>query len=171
MQPKNSIKFTTDKLKWFAVITFKKSLLISLACCMLLFITNCKKLALLTKDPTAIEQFFEENVLNKNFVVNFASDNSNDITSTLSDYTFSFSKTTSFYEGTVKATKNGTVYNGTWSSNSDFSKLVINITNPTIPPELVFVNRAWKFTKKDPEIMKLAPWDDNSAKILYIKRL
>ena len=168
---KNSIKSTADKRKNSTFFTFKKSIIISLFCCMALSITNCKKLALLSGDPTAMEQFFAENVLNKNFAVSFASNDNTDITNTFSDYTFSFSKTNSFYEGTITAKKTGFSYTGTWSCNSDFSKLTININTPTTPAELVFVNRAWKFTQKDTKIMKLAPWDDNSAKVLHIIRL
>ena len=168
---KNLTKSTVDKLKNRPFFTFKRSLIISLFCFTALSITNCKKLALLSGDPTAMEQFFAENVLNKSFVVNFASDNNTDITNTFSNYLFNFSKTNSFYEGTITANKAGNTYTGTWSSNSDFSKLVINITTPTVPSELEFLNRAWKFTQKDPQIMKLAPWDDNSAKVLHITRL
>ena len=168
---KNSTKFIADKLINSCVVICKKSLIISFLCCITLSITNCKKLALLSGNPTALEQFFAENVLNRSFVVNFASDNNIDITNTFSNYTFNFSKTNSFYEGIITATKAGSTYTGTWSSNSDFSKLDINITIPVVPAELVFLNRAWKFTQKDLRIMKLAPWYDNSAKVLHIIRL
>lgn len=171
MQLKNIIKSIVNKMKILLVITLKKVLITILFSCMLLVMSNCKKLELLSGSQTALEKLFEENVLNKEFVVNFASDSTADITNRFSSYTFSFSKTNSFYEGTVTATKTGATYTGTWASNSDFSKLTINITTPAIPAELVFLNRAWKFTQKNPELMKLAPWYDDGPKVLYIKRL
>ena len=162
MQIKNIIKFTV-----------KKNVLIGiLFSCMLLTLSNCKKIELLTGGQSAMEKFFADNVLDKNFVVSFASDSTANITNTFDGYTFKFSKTTSFYEGTISAAKTGAIFTGNWSINSDFSKLVINLTTPAIPVELVFLNRAWKFTKKDLEYMILAPWyDDNGPKVLNIKKI
>ena len=144
--------------------------MVTLFSCMLLTLSNCKKLELLSGSQSAMEQFFADNILDKNFVVSFASDSTADITNTFSGYTFKFSKTTSFYEGTITAKKIGATYTGTWSSNSDFSKLTINLTTPAIPVELVFLNRAWKFTKKDLELMVMAPWYNDGPKVLNIKK-
>lgn len=172
MPLKNIVISTINKMKILPLISLKKILLTALFGCMLLVISNCKKLELLSASQSALEKLFEQYVLNKKFVVNFANDGTMDITSKFSSYTFSFSKTTSFYEGTVTATKTGSSYIGTWTSNNDFSKLTINLTTPAIPAELAFLNRAWKYTQKDPELLKLAPWyDDDGPKVLYIKRL
>ena len=167
MPLKNIIKFTVKKTK----MSLKNILTSTLLCCMLLTFSSCKKLELLTGSKSAMEQFFADNVLDKNFVISFASDSTADITNTFSGYTFKFSKTTSFYDGTIVAAKAGATYTGAWITNSDFSKLTINLTTPAIPNELVFLNRAWKFTKKDLDLMILAPWFDDGPKVLRIKKL
>ena len=168
MQLKNIMKFTVKIID----MSLKNILIVALFGSILLTLSNCKKLELLTGSKTAMEQFFSDNVLDKNFVISFASDSTAIITNTFTGYTFKFSKTTSFYNGTITAVKTGATYTGTWSMNSDFSKLTINLTTPAIPIELVFLNRAWKFTKKDFDLMILAPWyDDNGPKVLNIKKL
>ena len=149
----------------------KSGFVITLACCLLVVPGGCKKLALLTPDQNTLEQYFADNVLNKDFVVDFASDSSVDITSVYSGYDFVLTKDTSFYSGNMTGTKNGVTYSGTWSSNSDYSKLVINLTMPSTPPEFIFLNREWRFTKKDVPVLKLAPWGSTAPKILYMRRL
>lgn len=133
--------------------------------------SSCKKLAAASGDRDALEKLFEENFLNKNFVVHFASDNGSEITSQFNDCSFMLTKTTSFYEGPMTGTKAGVTYNGTWSSNEDYSKLVILLTSPAIPPEFNFINRAWRFTKKAVPIMELAPWGSSELKVLHMQRL
>ena len=163
----NIIKFTVNKSK-----TLIKDILTALLfSSLLLTLSNCKKIELLTGGQSALEKFFAENVLDKSFVISFASDSTANITNTFNGYTFKFSKTTSFYEGTITAAKAGSTFSGTWITNSDFSKLTINLTTPAIPTELVFLNRAWKFTKKDFDLMILAPWFDDGPKVLHIKKL
>ena len=166
MLMKNTRKFTVKKTK----ISLRNILIIILFGFTLLTLSNCKKLELLSGSQSAMEQFFASNILDKNFIISFASDSTANITNTFSGYAFKFSKTTSFYEGTITAAKTGTNFTGTWSTNSDFSKLIINLTTPTIPTELVFLNRAWKFTKKDLELMILAPWYNDGPKVLNIKK-
>ena len=50
----------------------------------------CDKNPGATNSGTPLEKFFEENVLNKDFVVNFASDNGVDLTANYNGYTFKF---------------------------------------------------------------------------------
>jgi len=71
----------------------------------------------------------------------------------------------------MTAIKNGTTYTGTWSCNEDFSKLTISLTQPTTPAEFVFLNRAWKFTKKAVPVMELAPWGNLNPQVLNMERL
>ena len=71
----------------------------------------------------------------------------------------------------MTGTKAGVKYTGTWSVNEDFSKLVINIISPSIPIEFIFLNRAWKFTKKALPVMELAPWGSTDPKVLHMRRL
>ena len=114
-----------------------------------------------------LQKQFEDNILNKNFRVNLATDNGTDLTSQYTGYTFVLLKST-YYNGPMTALKNAITYNGTWSSNDDYSKLVITFTS--VPAEFVFLNREWKFTKKSLPIMELAPWGTLEPKVLHMER-
>lgn len=128
---------------------------------------SCSKSAVEAAQTSYAQQQFEDNILNKNFRVHLATDNGTDLTTQYSGYTFVLFKNT-YYDGPMTAVKNGTTYNGTWSSNDDYSKLVI--TFPSTPAEFVFLNREWKFTKKSLPIMELAPWGNLEPKVLHMER-
>ncbi len=130
-----------------------------------LFTISCKKDE--TTGGSLLEQYFETNVINKNFIINFASDNGTNLTANYADYTFRLLKT-DFYHGPLEAQKNSTIIQGTWSSNEDYSKLIITL--PDTPSELSFLTRQWRFTKKRPEQLELAPWGSTEPVILYMKR-
>lgn len=130
-----------------------------------LFFISCKKSE--TSGGSLLEQYFEANVINKNFIINFASDNGTNITANYTDYTFRLLKT-DFYHGPLEAQKNSTIITGTWSSNEDYSKLIITL--PDTPSELIFLTRQWRFTKKRPEQLELAPWGSTAPIILHMKR-
>ncbi len=130
-----------------------------------LFFISCKKGG--TSGGSRLEQYFETNVINKNFIINFASDNGTNLTANYADYTFRLLKT-DFYHGPLEAQKNSTIVTGTWSSNEDYSKLIITL--PNSPSELIFLTRQWRFTKKRPEQLELAPWGSNGPVILHMKR-
>ena len=132
---------------------------------------GCKKLAAAAGNRSAQEALFEENILNRNFIVHLAIDNGTDITGEFTGYNFVLTKDTSFYGGPLTGTKNGTTYTGTWACNEDFSKLTISLTKPTIPTEFNFINRSWKFTKKAFPVMELAPWGTTEPKVLHMERL
>jgi len=173
MQLKNLPTFILLKILCMPAKFLKRSFAILFTGCLLMAFSfcSCKKIALLTGGQSALEQYFADNVLNRDFVVDFASDTTTDITSKYTGYTFVLAKDTSFYSGPMTATRNNITYSGTWQSNNDYSKLIINLTKPSIPDEFVFLNRMWKFTKKDPPILKLAPWVITSPKVLYMRRL
>ena len=171
MLQKNMLIYIVNKLRGTPSILFRARFIVALVCSVLLVMCSCKKLALATANQGTLEQYFADNVLNKNFVVDFASDSSVDITSKYSGYNFILTKTTSYYDGNMTGTKNGVTYSGTWVSNSDYSKLVINLNSPSIPAEFVFLNREWKFTKKDVPVLKLAPWGSTDPKVLYMRML
>ncbi|MFZ1372138.1 MAG: hypothetical protein WAR78_17265 [Ferruginibacter sp.] len=134
---------------------------------LLFVITGCSKSAVETVQTTYLQQQFEDNILNKNFRVHLATDNGVDLTPQYTGYTFVLYKST-YYNGPMTAVKNGITYNGTWSSNDDYSKLVI--TFPSTPAEFVFLNREWKFTKKSLPIMELATWGTLEPKVLHMER-
>jgi hypothetical protein len=124
----------------------------------------CKKSTLKT---ALLEQYFETNILNKNFIVSLATDNGTDITANYSNEVFVLQET-DLYHGPLQATKNGTIYTGTWSSNDDYSKLVITL--PNSPSEFSFLSRAWRFTSKSLPTMKLAPWGSSEPIVLHMQR-
>ena len=169
MQQKNTPISILRKFENMPSFIYKVRFIIALIfAAVLLLVCGCVK-------PTAsnplVQSFFTENVFNRNFIVQFASDSSLDITSQYANDTFVLKNDTSYYSGTITASKAGTIYTGTWSSNSDYSELIIDITNPTTPVEFNFLNIAWRFTKKDFPIMQLAPWGTTVPKVLYMERL
>ena len=135
---------------------------------LLFFIAGCSKSEVVAAAQTTyVQQQFEDNFLNKNFRVHLATDNGVDLTTRYTGYTFILQKST-YYNGPMTATKSGITYNGTWSSNDDYSKLVI--TFASTPAEFVFLTREWKFTKKSLPIMELAPWGTLEPKVLHMER-
>ncbi len=155
----------------FLNILYKGRFIVALVFASLLLLSSCKKLKAAAGDRAALEQLFEENILNKNFVVHLATDSGVNITSKYTGYTFILTKTTSYYDGPMTGTRAGVTYTGTWTSNDDYSKLVISLTSPNIPAEFKFINRQWKFTKKAVPIMELAPWGSTDPKVLQMERL
>lgn len=171
MPKKNTTISILYKMNAISTILYKRRFLIAIAFALiLLLLSSCKKLAVAAGSRSQLEALFEENILNKNFVVHLATDNGIDITSQYAGYNFILTKTTSFYEGPMTGTKAGVVYTGTWTSNDDYSKLIINLSTPTPPVEFNFLNRTWKFTKKAVPILELAPWAGD-VKVLHMERL
>ncbi len=131
-----------------------------------LFFTSCKKPEDIVGNPL-LEQYFETNVLNRDFTVSLATDNNNDLTANYTGYTFVLLKS-DFYHGPLRATIGSTVYMGTWSSNDDYSKLDINL--PVPPTEFAFLNRAWRFASKNFPTLKLTPWGTTDPLVLHMYR-
>lgn len=117
---------------------------------------------------TNTERLFESNVLNRNFVVAYANDKGSDLTANYNGYTFILLKT-DYYQGPLQVTKNSVVVTGSWSSNDDYSKLIITL--PNTPSEFSFLSRAWRFTSKGNPLLKLAPWGSSEAIVLHMLRL
>jgi hypothetical protein len=133
---------------------------------LLIMSTSCKKNGD-SGTNALLEQYFETNVLNRNFIVSLAQDNGTDLTANYNGYVFVLLKT-DFYHGPLQATKSGIIYTGTWSSNNDYSKLVISLPSP--PTEFGFLSRQWRFTSKNFPTLKLAPWGSSEAVVLYMYR-
>ena len=141
---------------------------------MLLFAVSCKKTAE-TQTASILQQYFEQNILNRDFTVARAIDDTvHDKTAEFSSYVFRLEKNTttnSQTDGPMNAKVNGTiVYSGTWSCTEEYGKLGILLNQPTTPPEFIFINRNWKFTEKAFPIMKLAPWGSTVHDTLYMER-
>jgi hypothetical protein len=145
-----------------------KPLIALVSLLMLGALNSCSKSAIVESiQQNAYEKQFEDNILNKNFRVEMAIDNGTVLTPDYAGYTFRLLKTTS-YNGLLTAEKNSVTYNGSWSCNEDYSKLVISL--PSAPPEFIFLTREWKFTKKSLPIMELAPWGTTEPKVLHMER-
>ncbi len=129
------------------------------------FFGSCKKNSS-SPDGTVLEKYFESSVLNKNIIVNYASNNGTDITANYNGYTFVLLKT-DYYHGPLQAKKDATVITGSWSTNDDYSKLTITL--PALPQEFVFLSRSWRFTSKTTTLMKLAPWGSSEPLVLYMQ--
>lgn len=153
----------------FLSIFYKWRFLIALFfAAMILLLQSCKKDA---PAPTVdlLQQYFEENVLNRDFKVSLATDNGTNLTSQYNGWLFRLLKNT-FTDGPMTAVNNGQTYTGSWSCTNDYGKLTININQPSIPTGFPFLNRAWRFTKKDILFMELAPWGSTDPVVLHMQR-
>ncbi len=149
---------------------YRSRFIIAIGFALLLLLSGCKKNVLI-EAPTqnVLEQYFEDNILNHDFVVHYASDNGTDITAQFNGITFRLIKNT-YYDGPMTASNSLLTVTGTWSCNNDYSKLVINLPTTTFPA-FTFLNREWKFTKKAVPIMELAPWGSTEPDVLHMQRL
>lgn len=152
------------------VLLYRNRFIIALLCSVLLLASSCKKVKEdLTED--ILQQYFESNILNRDYKVRLANNNGTDLTSQYEGYLFRLLKNTN-YDGPMTASKNGVIlYTGTWSTNEDFGKLVITLNQPSVPAEFVFINRQWRFAEKGIPVMKLAPWGSSAAIELHMERL
>ncbi len=148
---------------------FRSRYIIAILFAVLLLATSCKKIKEdITQD--VLQEYFDTNILNRDFKVKLATDNGTDLTAQYDGYVFRLLKSSN-YDGPMTGNKNGTSITGTWHCNEDFSKLSISLTNPTTPPEFIFLNRDWRFTKKAVPVMELAPWGSSDPKVLHMERL
>ncbi len=159
---KLNFSFSQFMYKWRFVIALFMAITI-------LLLQGCSKSE---KTPTEqlYQKYFEENVLNRDFRVSRATDNGSDSTAVYTGWVFKLLKNT-YFDGPMTATKNGQVFTGTWLCNDDYGKLTININQPAVPPSFPFINREWRFTKKDLPTMELAPWGSSAPVVLHMLRL
>ena len=153
---------------------YQKRLLIAILCSVLLLAISCKK-TVENKTTDILQQYFEQNILNRDFVVNYAKTSGSDITTQYDGYIFRLEKNTttnSNTDGPMNAKLNGSVVcTGSWSCTEEYGKLGIQLDQPTVPAGFSFLNRNWKFTEKAFPIMKLAPWGSSTPDTLYMERL
>jgi hypothetical protein len=167
MLPKNIPIFIANNLEDMPAKVFRSRYIIAILCAVLLLATSCKKAKeKITQD--ILQEYFDNNILNRDFIVQLATDTGTDLTAQYNGFTFRLLKNTN-YDGPMTAVKDGTTYTGTWNTNDDFSKLTIAL--PSTPSELVFLNRPWRFTKKAVPVMELAPWGSSAAIVLHMQRL
>ena len=148
---------------------YKSRFIIAIAfAVLLLLLSSCSKEALAQQNRSILEQYFEDNILNRDFTVHLATDNGLDLTAQYSGYKFKLIKNT-LLQGPLTAITGSTTYTGTWICNEDYSKLVITL--PTANAVFDFISREWRFTKKAVPIMELAPWGTTEPKVLHMERL
>lgn len=169
MPLKNTQLFTKLKSEGLSGFIYRSRFVIALLLAVLILLTSCKKLeaAVEQQNQNLMQQYFENNILNKDFIVQLATDSGNNITSQYTGFTFKLTKNT-LTDGPMTVATGSTVFNGNWAANEDYSKLVITLPN-TITA-FSFLTREWKFTKKAVPIMELAPWGTTDPKVLHMER-
>ena len=168
MPLRNTVIFTKLKSEGMPGIIYRWRFVIALIIAIVLLLSGCSKSALIAANKSLLEQYFEENILNRDFAVALATDSTANLTSQFSGYTFKLNENT-LRDGSMTATMGSTVYNGSWSANDDYSKLVITLPNSVTA--FTFLTREWKFTKKAIPVMELAPWGTTEPKVLHMQRL
>jgi hypothetical protein len=168
MLQKNTNLFTPFKLSDMPSFMYRSRFIIAIGFAFLLLLSSCKKNPISAANRSLLEQYFEDNILNKDFIVQLATDTANDLTPQYNGYTFKLLKNT-LLDGPMTAVKGTTTYTGTWSCNDDYSKLIITLPNTV--PVFIFLNREWRFTKKAVPLMELAPWGTTDPKVLHMQRL
>ncbi len=148
-------------------VLYKSRFLIAIIGAAILLLSGCKKAIEATQRSLA-EQYFETNILNRDYTVRLATNNGTDLTSQYTGYTFKLLKNT-LLDGPMTAVIGGTTYTGTWQCNEDYGKLTITL--PATPSVFVFLTREWRFTKKDVTVMELAPWGSTDPIALHMERL
>ncbi|HRD58940.1 MAG TPA: hypothetical protein PK504_12875 [Ferruginibacter sp.] len=116
------------------------------------------------------KNYFEDNVLDRDFKVDYATTETTNITSQFEGWIFRLKKAT-YTNGPMTATKNGALYTGTWVITENYGKLTININQPIAPTGFDYLNKSWKFTEKNLPVIKFAPWGIVSSQILHMRRL
>ena len=144
--------------------------LIALAVALLLFFSGCKK-AVQDIQVSALQRYFEQEILNRTYIVDLASDNGTDKTQDFSGYQFILTKTNSYTDGPMIGYRNSDTIRGTWTSNEDYGFLTIDLNTPVPPSSFSFINRKWRFVRKEIPVMQLAPWGTTDPKVLNMRRL
>jgi hypothetical protein len=172
MQLKNIPVFTALHNKNMPDLIYKSRFIIAIAFAVVLLLSGCSKnpiTAIINQtSQSLLQQYFEDNILNRDFKVALATDSSANLTAQYSNYTFRLVKST-LLTGPLTATNGTVTYSGTWTCNDDYSKLVIALPNSVA--EFSFLSREWRFTKKAVPTMELAPWGSTEPKVLHMERL
>lgn len=162
--------FIIRKFGEIPVMIYNNRFFVVLLLAAALLLGSCKKTVEDVSQQT-LQEYFEQTILNKNFIVAYAKDTAADITGNYTADTFVMKKGSTYYDGAMTGKNGAVTYTGTWSSNEDYSRLQININTPTPPATYTFLNRPWRFTKKSLPVMELAPWGTTDPKVLHMRRL
>lgn len=144
---------------------------IALLVAIILLSSSCKKLRAAMGDENALRDYFDSEIINRTFIVELATDSSTDITSRYAGYKFILSRTSSYIDGPMIGFNTTDTIRGTWTSSSDYGFLTIALNQPNVPSSFVFINRKWRFVRKDVPLMQLAPYGTTDPKVLNMRRL
>lgn len=168
---KRNINFIFPNLENMPAFLFRSRFIIALLFALLLLVTqSCKKTVEEIK-VSALQSYFEQEILNRTYIVDYATDNGTDKTADFSGYYFVLTRTNSYIDGPMIGYRNNDTIRGTWTSSDDYGFLTINLQTPTPPPSFTFINRKWRFVRKEIPVMQLAPWGTTDAKVLNMRRL
>lgn len=137
---------------------------------LILFLCGCKKIVENTQMDIA-QQYFKNNILNSDFIIDSAYNNGTDITSRFTGFTIKLLEGTDLTSGVITAKKADSTISGTWLATEQYGKLTVVFTAP--PNGFEFLNRSWRFLEKNLPVMKLAPWGMPNPAVtrLYMRRL
>lgn len=155
----------------FLKFIFKWRFLFAIAAAVgILLLSSCKKIVEDTQMDIA-QQYFKNNILNSDFVIDSAYNNGVDITTRFAGFKIKLLEGADLASGPITAIKADSTINGTWIATEQYGKLTVNFTS--IPAGFDFFNRSWRFLEKNLPIMKLAPWGmpDPAVTRLYMRRL
>lgn len=131
----------------------------------ILALQGCEKI----KEELA-KDYFEDNVLDRDFIIDRATNDTADITTQFAGWVFRLRKNT-YTDGPMTATKSGVMHTGTWLLTENYGKLTININQPSVPAGFEYLNRSWRFTEKSLPVLKFAPWGSSAPHVLHMRRL
>jgi hypothetical protein len=115
-----------------------------------------------------MEKIFEAMVLNQPIRIILAVDSSgNNLTANYQDMVIYLRKDT-YYAGPLEILAQGTKHLGTWSSNSDYSRLNLEIQG--VPEFAIFNSNPWRFTYKSINLLKIAPVNNPGQKTLHLEK-
>lgn len=119
-------------------------------------------------EPSTLNQFFETYILNKDIRITQARFEGRDTTAMYTDYTFKLYKNT-YYDGPFEAINSTDTFTGTWQSNDDYSKLILDINGNSA---LDWVSINWKFKSKSTTTLELIPWfnTDGDRYVKFVKQ-
>jgi hypothetical protein len=172
MPQKKQIPFIQTDSGELPGILYRSRFVIVVLVSILLLLISCSKATEIQQQAqqaqlTLAQQYFQDNILNRDFRVKLATDSGVDVSAQYNGYLFRLTKNT-LLDGPMTGSNGISNYTGTWSCNDDYSKLTISFTSP--PPQFSFINREWKFTKKAVPVMELAPWGTTDPKVLHMER-
>ena len=118
-------------------------------------------------EPSFLNKFMEDNILNRDFTITEARFEGRDTTAMYNGYVFKLLKNT-YYDGPFEARRNGNTYTGTWQSNDDYSKLILDIK---VNDTLRWVSLTWKFKSKTQTSLEIIPWfnTDGDRYVKFVK--